>query len=297
VEAGNDPKQGTKHGSHHPAEPEPTATTYATAGAPSVTPGEQPFVRQTVAGCEQLRQRGTASATIGNRTPNSTREGTWRKEAVDSRTYTPWSERPTLQKFLDIPYELKRMVVEAFTPMPLCDLGELKARAHQLLQLSEPEISRIANKDLVNLISAASERLGQKPQKGIQDLINEFDTNRGKNREDLLQVRLKQTGEILAVDIVTNSYTRRSFRAPDSELSRLKTRELIATVIKVAEMLAQLESGAGTLKFAVGSQNPSSLGHDPHLWEVYYDDFYRVGFKFQPGLSIMVPVRPNNAYR
>jgi hypothetical protein len=281
MKQGNDMKPGNKDG--QPADHAATTKPPETVGTPSGTLEGQPFMRQPVPEFGDLRQPGAAGATIENSTPNSTSEGTWRKEAVDSRTYTPWSERPTLQKFLDIPYELKRMVVEAFTPMPLCELGELKARAHQLLQLSEPEISRIANKDLVNLIRAASERLGQKPRKGIQDLINEFDKNRGKNREDLLQVRLKQKGELLAVDIVTNSYTGRPLRP---------TRELIATVIKVAEMLAQWESGPGTLKFAVGSQKPSSLGYDPHLWQVYYDDFYRVGFKFQPRLSIKVPVKP-----
>ena len=295
MEAGNDPKQGKKHGGDQPADRKATTEPQVTVGTPSVTPEEQPFVRQPVAEFADLRQPGAASATIENSTPNSTNEGTWRKEAVDSRTYTPWSERPTLQKFLDIPYELKRMVVEAFTPMPLCELGELKARAHQLLQLSEPEISRIANKDLVNLIKAASDRLGQNPRESVQDLIKEFSRNQGKNTDDLFQVRLKQKGELLKIEIVANSNTQRLFRASEAVLSRSKTRELIASVIQVAEMLAQLESGPSTLKFAIRSQNASREEHKPFLWEVCTEDLYRIGF--QVGRSIKVPLRPREQNR
>ena len=279
MEAGKDPKQGTKHGGDQPADRKATSEPHVTVDTPSVTPEEQPFVRQPVAEFGDLRQPGTASGTIESSTPNSSSEGTWRKEAVDSRTYTPWSERPTLQKFIDIPYELKNRIIEAFTPLPSRSLGELKDRAKVLLELVEPEISQIAHKDLVTLVSDAAERLHSNPRARVQDLVNIFSNNRAKNRDESFVVKIRQKGDSLEIRITTNSWHKGPLKDFDMELSRVKTRQIIATVIRVGETLNQAEYAPNHLKVVVGSALGQRDGLMHYLWEVLPGDLYRVGFQ------------------
>ena len=214
---------------------------------------------------------------------------TWAKDAIDSREYTPWSERPLLQRILDLPYEFRKMVREAFLPLPSHPLDELKGRAAALLHLSESETSQIAHRDAITLISAAAERLHHNPRAHVNDLLDTFSSNRAKNRDEGFVVKIQQRDSTLEVNITANSYIQRLFRASDAELSRTKTREIIATVIEVADALMLSEHAPNNLKVTVRSALGSRQSDMPFLWEVREADLYRVGF--QSGREIKLALK------
>ncbi len=239
MEAGNDPKQGTKHGSHHPAEPEPTATTYATAGAPSVTPGEQPFVRQTVAEMSPLSQPRGNSSIEGTRDEKGATPpdgSSWRPEMVDRRDLVPWEQRPILQRILDIPDEFKRLGLAILGRERRLSLEEVKGRARHFLSLEEPEITKLADMKLAGLIREATKRLAEKPTAYVGDLVYEYSKSRNEKRHsDHLGVLFSSKSDVITVKINSSSKESRILKAPNDNLSALQTRRLVATVLKAMD--------------------------------------------------------------
>lgn len=164
-------------------------------------------------------------------------------EVYDRRDLVPWTQRPLLQRLMDLPGEMWRE--HQRTPMPL---HEVERRVGHIWSLTHEQMELVVNPRVVQLLTDIYHRRSEKADGYIGDLVYQYNHGCIEAKSAIaLSPKMTILGDRVRL-VITPDATYRFAPEDNARVSESATKEFLLSVLSFAKSLKELNPSLSFLE-------------------------------------------------